>query len=284
LQRGAALFVVTFGAVGPNALWRSTDDGATWSALFTTDEYLDSVALSDDAQHVWLSGSSRLAPSRPLLWRSHDGGATVVVQPLDLSPLGAAPPRLVRPLAVDTRHGATDGRDLYLAALTDQITGNAVIHTRDGGATLSVLLETPAALLDVVLRTDEVWVVTSGGLFRGAPGGGALRAAGDLGQPRCLVEEAGALWACGSDGIPDFRVVSRSTDDGARFSGLFRFAETAGPLACPAQSEVAKICPPLWSLYAERLGVPRPDAGVPSDLGPLPPTPRPATGCSVRGF
>ena len=151
----------------------------------------------------------------------------------------------------------------------------ALLRASNDAATLDEKFTSLTETLQIVAQPNGVWAVTSGRLqFAGADG--VFAPAGDLAQSQCLAAHGGALWACSSTYAPDLRAIGRSDDGGAHFSAVFQFDQTAGILECPAGSTVSVQCPPVWQLYAERLGVAQP--GVP-DGGTT--TPPPAGGCSV---
>jgi hypothetical protein len=267
---GATIWAVTFGALGPNALWRSDDDARSFRSVLQSDDGFDTVAVSPGGAAIWLSATDAMTGAA-VLYVSTDGGAQFARRVPTYTLAGAAP-SLIRPLAVEASGVA------WLAAVGD--VARALLRGAPGGDALDEKWVVRGEITAVLPRAGEVLAVTTAGLVRVDGTSGAAAAIGDLAQPRCLVERGGALYACASNFPPDERVLSRS-DDGARtFQRLFRFNQTAGPVACAADTPVGRTCPSLWALYAERIGVtPTGDGGTGApDLGPSTP---PAGGCSL---
>jgi hypothetical protein len=263
------LWTATYSPTLPsNSLYRSDDDGVTWTPVFSGDENFDSIAVSSDGQNIWLGTTSRQPPNAPIVHISHDRGVSFsTVMPAYT--LDAATPRLFRPLAtVDGEPGgawlSVIGSDHY-----------ALLRASNDAATLDEKYTAITETLQILVVPTGIWAVTSGGLqFAGA--NGVFAPAGDLAQSQCLASHGGALWACSSTYTPDLRAIGRSDDGGAHFSPIFQFNQTTGIMDCPAGSTVATQCPPVWQLYSEKLGVPQP--GVPDGGTDMPP---PGGGCSV---
>jgi len=267
---GATVWAVTFGALGPNALWRSDDDARTFRAVLQADDGFDTVAVSPGTTAIWLSATDAMTGAA-LLYVSTDGGARFARIAPTYTLEGSAP-SLVRPLAVEASGVA------WLAAVGE--TSRALLRGAPGGATLDEKWIVRGEITAVLARAGEVLAVTTAGLVRVDGASGAAAAIGDLAQPRCLIEQGGALYACASNFPPDERVLSRSSDGARTFQRLFQFNQTAGPVACAPTTPAGRTCPPLWALYAERLGVTTaPDGGTGGpDLGTTTP---PAGGCSI---
>ena len=260
----STVWALTYSATAPsNGLWRSDDDGKTFAVAFSADEYFDSMAISSDGKTLWLGATMRTG-NAAVIHVSHDGGVSFSMVAVTYR-LGGVNPRLFRPLALvggDPTHAwlGVVGEDKY-----------ALLRARDDGADVVEQFTSITELLQVTETPDAVWAVTQSGLQRMLRSGGGFAAAGDLAQTQCLTAHNGALYACASDYAPDSRAVSRSDDNGIHFAKVLHFPESIGVAQCAAGTTVATICPPLWELYSERLGV---SHGV--DAGTTTPT---AGGC-----
>lgn len=75
------LFVATSHPNGNNGVYRSDDEGESFTALGLQDEdvLFRTLVASHDATRVWVAGF-RLADAEPFLWVSADGGATFAQQ------------------------------------------------------------------------------------------------------------------------------------------------------------------------------------------------------------
>jgi hypothetical protein len=255
-------WAVTYASTPTNALYLSGDDGKSFAPVFTADANLNGVALSPDAQRIWLSGSRR-GTNAPVLWLSTDWGRSF--QQLNVTyQIDGMVPTTLRVLAVDPR----DPTHAWLAASRE----SARSLVESDGTTFSERLRTTGDIFSIAFDASTTWAATQAGLYRGAPGA-SLTPKGDLSQAYCVILDGATVWACSSNYTPDFKVLARSDDGGDHFTGVFKFDQTVGPADCPAGTPVATICPPQWELYSERLDVPRPDLGG----GPPPPP----SGCSV---
>jgi hypothetical protein len=257
-----------------NALYRTDDDGKTWVPTLQEDAYLNSVAISADGQTIYVGGVERQGGA-PVLYLSRSRGQTFSsITPNYL--LDGAVPTTLRVLAVDPSNDSI----VWLAASKEP--KRALVKASGDGAVYEEQFQLPVDVYQVAFDGTTVWAATQAGL-RKSVAGGAFAAAGDLSQTQCVIVKGATIYACSTNYQPDLKVLARSDDGGNHFVKVFQFSETAGPLeTCPAGTPVATLCPPLWDLYAERLGVPvdRPDMG--SDGGGFPPPP--PSGCSLTGF
>jgi hypothetical protein len=266
-----AAWAVTYASQSDdNALYRTGDDGLTWSPIFRTDAYLNSVAVSGDGQTLYVGGVERVGAA-PVLYLSHDRGQSFS----RITPayrLDGMPPVTLRVLSVDP----ADGSVVWLAAARDP--KRALVRATAEGTQYQEQFQVSGEIFNLAFDRSRatVWAATQAGLRRSIAGA-PFAPAGDLTQTQCVSMRGAAIYACSSNFQPDLKVLARSDDGGDHFTGIFQFSQAAGPIeTCPAGTPVATLCPPLWDLYAERLGVP---AGP--DLGSGASDPLAPAGCSM---
>lgn len=257
-------WAVSYASQAPwNAVFHTTDAGETWTAVVQADVYFNSVAVSGDGATIWAAGVERSGAGRPVLYVLRDRGASVDTVPLAINLGGTA--TLVRVLAVDPADAGT----AWLVAHKEPV--RALVRASAFGAQLTEELREPGDIAGVAFDATRgaVWAATQTGLKRKL-GAGAFAPAGGLPTAQCVYARAGAIWACSSNVAPAHLVVARSDDGGETFRRVFKWDDTAGPFeGCPAGTPVAEMCPALWQLYAERLGVtqPKADGGVDGGMG-----------------
>lgn len=240
-----ALSVTPFVSGGPPPLarvHRSNDAGDGYvlvgsieGALLETLEHAPSLP-----SRVYLAGATA-PPSRPVVYRSDDGGQTVEETPF-------AWPSDVERLYV----AAIDPSDhdvVYLRGSLAPSSGKstAIFRSTDGGASYEELLRTTGPALGFAVSSDgaTVWVgSTTEGLQRSSDGGDSF-ALVDPGQVRCLRHHEGALYVCGGppQGSP---MLGRSTDGGQRVEALVASCELDGALACGDPSSPVSACAASW--------------------------------------
>lgn len=266
-------WAVSYSSEAPwNAVFRTADDGVTWTALFQADVNFNGLAISADGTTLYATGQERAGGQRLVVYVSQDRGQSF--QPVYPSyTLDGQVPRELRVLAVDP----ADPQVAWLTAFKDP---KYALVKATGHATQTVeQFQSPGAIEQVAFdgARQTTWAATQGGLIRQAAGG-AWERASHLATAQCVDVRGSSIFACSTSYAPDFLVIARSDDGGQSFRSIYRYDETAGPLTgCPPDTPVARICPGLWDLYAERLGVPvaRVDGG--GDGASPPPGPG---GCS----
>ncbi len=236
--------------------FRTVYDGAP-GVLFLTLE-----AAPSNPRRVYLTARAA-NPARDLLYRSDDGGSTLVESPLDLQ--GGAEGWLS---AVDP----TDPDVVYLRSFVDdprrpgELGATLLLRSSDGGAHFTELTRTVGAMRGFALSGDgrTVWVGgPEDGLLRSVAGGPFERVSGV--QVQCLRWHAGALYVCGNHVIDGFNL-ARSDDDGRTVVPLVDFRTLGPPTACPAGTAVRDVCAPTWSTVRSGFGS-LPDAGAGLDGG-----------------
>lgn len=151
------------------------------------------------------------------------------------------------------------------------------------------VLDTASPIGDVAIdRTGTVRVAMLGGPAGAPPLASVDRGASFAplaGAPpvSCIGQRGdGAVFGCGADGEPGFAAVARSAAGGA-WRKVFRFAELAGPLDCPAGTGERDACAGRWPAVQQQLGATAPACSAPPAAEV--PTPAPARdgGCCDTG-
>ncbi len=215
-----------FEVEAPNALYLSTDGGATFGAPAYTEAagYLAGVEASHTEGHVLVSGyfSARDGGSDlPYLARTADLGATwaQALHP-ELEP---------RRIAIAQVYPSDD----HVAYLRLFGTGQDALAVTDASGGIQNLLELDEPMSAFALGGDGTLYVgaKSGHLWVREPGATSFTL-GSGPKLRCLAERAGTLYACGDDLVDGF-ALGVSTDHGATFHGLLRLQDIATLEACP---------------------------------------------------
>lgn len=254
-----------------NALFRSGDDGLTWSPIHgpTPDVWYESIAVAPSDPR-WIYAVHNRPPLRAEPWditvlRTDDGGSTWQQVSFDhvehewrLYVLAVDPTNPQRALARTQNLYPREAERLVL--------------TEDGGRTWRDVLRM-TQILSATYSADGRTAWVGGpvdGLHRSDDGG---RSFVQVSTPsvRCIVMVGEELWICGDDFTDGF-ALGRSFDGGATFEGVASLRSIGGVLACPAGTTVQRICPgeraTLDAILAMAPGGPRPqDAGPASDAG-----------------
>lgn len=280
------LWVATAESAGTNNVYRSTDNGVTFTpgGLPSATIWWKSIEVArSQPQRIYVTGYQVAQEARAHLYRSDDGGGGWTEQPLPADLVFGAPP-LVLVAAVDP----ADPDHLLLTSVgANPPSGDRLYRSTDGGGSFVEVLATTDAVRDVVFRKDgSVLVATlAGGTFeaRGAQPFTRLGATSpnspDVQPPRlgCIAERPGGeLIGCGANWQPDFMAVGRATDPLA-WQKLFRFVELAGPLACPAGTTTQELCAPMWPALQQQFAATGPPETCGGAMGPVdgpPPMPR----------
>lgn len=214
------------------------------------------VAPSDD-KRVYITGYQVADTPAAHFYRSDDGGAQWMPQPLADVRYGGTPVLRVR--AVDP----TNPDIVFMSSeAANPPLGDLLYRSTDGGATWTEVLATDATVHDVVIREGgQVLVATqiktttalAGGTLYASRDGGATFTAPD-GAPKlaCLAQSSdGTLYGCGANWEPDFMAVARSVDGGATWEKVWRFVEMADALQCAPGTVQHDTCDvELWDCPA----------------------------------
>jgi hypothetical protein len=258
-------------AAGPDGLLRSIDGGSAFAEeLAPADRHFHAVAASAE---TWWAAATDLAGERLFLW-TKEGQGSWLEREIE-RPAGMAAPIALSLLAARDRTAwllvAPQGPDVLLQL--DE--GGATSHPLDvGTGTLTDLaVEDTAAGL-------RLWYVRDG-LFLSSlspdPAGGALIREDHLAFPPGLGIDLreGQLWTAPQSHLVG-ALLARSEDGGASFQTLAYPDDIVGPLSCPADSDVARVCEPLWELLLPRIrgfDTPVVDTGTPPEVTSIPPHP-----------
>jgi hypothetical protein len=171
----------------------------------------------------------------PYLARSTDGGASFLL--VDQGALGAS---ILRIIAVDPKNP----QRLFLRVTKRD--GESLGVSDDGGATVRDALDVPSALTAFLLRADGSVLVGArdGTAFRSSDGAQTFAPWTVPIHLRGLAEHAGTIYAVGDNTIDGFAIAT-STDNGATFTPMFRYAQIAGPATC---GNVASTCAGPWAM------------------------------------
>jgi MYXO-CTERM domain-containing protein len=219
--------------------------------------------------------------------RSPDGGGSFVKNSLGTM-VDGQPAADLHLLAVDPR----DPNVIYLRAQVTfvgdgaLVARQALIRSTDGGMTGTTIWEmngtttssgTSRGIDGVAIDVPrgKVYVATADGLLEGSDPGSAptvtLTATSMLSQAQCVDVFQGNVFACANNYAPDSAALAKSTDGAQSFTSVLRFADTKGPVSCPAGTPVADQCPYYWLTYGEALGVINPGIDGGADMGTNPP-------------
>jgi hypothetical protein len=260
-----------------NRVFRSSDGGRTFVALNegVRGVLFETVELSDsDPRRVYFTGVTE-SDRRPVLYRSDDGGRTLLELPLNL-------------------HG---GRDAWLAGVdptnpdvlwlrstllddAGMVSGTLLLRSGDGGRNFTVAHQTRGPMLGFAYSADGRTLWLGGpnpedGLQR-SDDGGRFQQVSTV-QVLCLRWHAGALYVCQNHTV-DGVALARSDDGGRSRVPLLRFDALEGPASCPAGTVARDLCALRWLSVRRSFTVPDAgtlDAGRPTDAG----TPAPRSGC-----
>jgi photosystem II stability/assembly factor-like uncharacterized protein len=177
------------------------------------------------------------APQIPALARSTDGGATWST--IDAGT--AAGTSELRIMAID----AADAQTIYLRAIGPF--GEAVMLTRDGGATFSTPLSLDGGSITAFVRMPSGTLLVGGLMgttavgFRSVDRGATFVDWPEVPFLRDLAERGGQLFAASDNLYENDWAVGESSDEGATFQPLLAFGQVRGVRAC-AQATCAQTC------------------------------------------
>ena len=165
--------------------------------------------------------------------------------------------------------------------------GGGQFQSDDAAETWTEILALEGQMLGFALAPDGQKVAVGlkqGGVYVASTTDHVFSRVNDTGV-RCLSWAQAGLYACGNQAQDGF-TVGLSTDDGATFAALYDLLEIQ--LAdCPAGTDNAESCPPLFSDLLDQLGGGEGAGGAPpstassASVGGAS-TAEPADGCSCR--
>ena len=255
--------------VPANGIHRSVDGGATWALVQEWDARLMRSVRFGPAGRAYAI-AAQVDPAAAWLLRSDDAGQTWQELPVPTDGV-----EVVTIGSVSATH-PTDPDVLWLNF--DGSTKDAVFASEDGGQSFSAVSGIPDAFLDVTLRDPGGWLVGGARALHRSDDGVTWSSVAGAPQGWGGDEDDRGFWLAVNT-LADDRAVVRIESDGS-VTDVLPTLDLAGPLQCPADSDVAVVCEPLWDeLYEvlERMR-PRPSGGDDDDSA-APPDP----GCADCG-
>jgi photosystem II stability/assembly factor-like uncharacterized protein len=263
---GQAAAVSVDSGTSSSEVWRTQDDGRSWSAWGAplTGVYAATLDVATDAQHtIYVSGVIEDGSVSGVLARSADGGQSWM--------------RFDVP-------GVSNVSEPYIAAVASNDVNTVYVRlsgspghllvTHDGGQHFDTLLDFAGPMDGFALSPDGQFALAAGrvdGVWRAATA--VLRFDRLSCAPlHCLSWTESGLFACADELEAGF-VIGESTDLGHSFQPLLHLPCVRGPLACDTQSTVARACSDAWPMISEQLGTDCTAAGASS----------PRTDCSSSG-
>jgi MYXO-CTERM domain-containing protein len=269
---------------GDNALYVTHDHGATFNRLpglqTMSGRLFEGVRVAPSNPMVlYVTSITPGAQSTPSMHRSDDGGATFNTYAISYTLSGVVPEN-VEPFAVDPR----DPQVVWVRAsitVPDSSGGlkprQAMLRSSDRGQSfVEVLVQDGVVTASGSSRgldgfaidsaNARVYASTASGVFGGADPGGAatvtMSPIGNLSQAQCVDVHGGSIFACSNNYTPDNAALAESDDNGQTFRSILRYADTEGPVDCPASTPVGQYCPLYWYTYGSMLGIEFTDGGV----------------------
>lgn len=230
-------------------LWRSDDRGNTWQLAFALkDHYPLGLVVAEDGRALALTSVTPGMPRELMLHLSTDGGASFQSRTLSYS-LNGMPALSMVPLWIDPR----TPDQVYVA--TQNSAPNALLRVGLTGVPLEQMrVDTGIRDMKRDVRKDRLLVAISKGLWV-AKSGETLQSVSTIAASQCLSIHGDTAYACGWNYAPDQAAIAKLSDDAASFTKVFQYHDTQSPVTCPSDTPVAKICPPVWSMYADQLGI-----------------------------
>lgn len=273
------VWVATADGAHANSVYRSTDGGQTFASVGASLPALwwKSVVVAPASPLVAYAAGYQVATSTPTTqaFMTRDAGATWTELSLAGVKLGATPVTTIA--AVDAAASTT----LFLTSVgAAGPEGDRLYRSVDGGLSFTEVLATTRPVVSVVIRPGGVVLAVSGdGTYRSTDGGVTFGPGAPVPKLGCLgTRPDGTLVSCAANWDPDFMAVATSPD-GAQYDKLMRFAQLAGPLACPAGTPSHDLCDPLWPALQMQFGATGPtDPSCAAPSEPLePPVETPPT-------
>ncbi len=246
-------------------LMRSTDDGATWSALgpllpadvspLTVD-----VAPSDPSRIYVSATLDSMHDFSGVLLRSDDAGTTFSRADI--------PSTAGYHLAWISAVNPVNADGVYVRVQDPM--GTQIWNTADGGKTFQKIFTGTGQLLGFAISPDGSEIAVGGpsdGIWVGGSDGTNLARRSDV-APTCLAWNADGLYACADWKTAGFSI-GRSSDHGATFETVLRFDALCGQTACGASTQVGMSCSTEWLAVAPTVGSTCGiDAGIPDASAP----------------
>jgi hypothetical protein len=128
----------------------------------------------------------------------------------------------------------------------------------DAGRSWKKVFDSPSPILGFAMPDDGSKVIVgSRDGISSSPTNAFSFTKGSVAEIQCLAMTGGILWACSTERSGFFLGTSRN--GGRNFDPRLHLEEVKGPLECPAESSVAKLCTADWEKVRRELGVPDPN-------------------------
>lgn len=269
--QGGAIYVASGRYGVTNGVWRSTDDGVTFSATSASDDatFYSSVVLAPSRPQRLYVGAWYFDPAVSKLLVSDDGAASFST--VDLSALLPA----AGPFTVLAVHPAKP--EVLLAALSSNASPvhHWLLRSADAGQSFQVVQELAEPATQAAFSDDgaTAWIAAGATLYESTDEGATISALSSPTQQACVAVRPGRRWVCGAMDDDGFAV-----EAGPQAGPLTPWLtwEKIGAVAdCPADSQVRTTCEPFYPVLRAELGLP--------PLEPDVPTPPAPTGCGCTG-
>ncbi|MBX7097773.1 MAG: hypothetical protein K1X89_08680 [Myxococcaceae bacterium] len=288
--RGLALtsagLVASSGKFGvTNAVRVSADEGQTWQDTGQSSEVLfftDVVAAPSQPSRVY--GGA---------WWYEDGGTTFVLRS-DTGGTGFTRTEVTTlvpvhgPLRILAVHPTKP--DVVLLAVNDD-PGNlsVLVRSGDGLSTFAVVQEEHQPFNSAAFSSDGALAFAASfeHLYRSADEGRTFAALNAPKRNACVGVAPGAYYACADNDLDGY-VLGRGDPAAPGLTGVLRWKDIQGVLACPAGSSVAQKCGAVWPVVQASFpgfdGGLASDGGTPgTDGGTTPPVTPKGCGCGAPG-
>jgi hypothetical protein len=154
--------------------------------------------------------------------------------------------------------------------------GDTLLRSEDGAMSWTPVLSLPGDgndLLGFAISSDGQKVLAgtlTNGVFTSTDGGKTFTMQANKIKMWCggRRDADDALFSCGANWNPDQKAFARSTDDGASWQKVFRFAELDDQLLCAPTSKHAQMCD--WQSIKDMFGIGVADAGPPDGMAGAP--------------
>jgi hypothetical protein len=281
-----------------NDVFVSGDNGVTFTSrgMLSPEIWWKSVKVApSNPATVYITGYQVAGTPTAYFYRTTNEGMQWTPSPLANVMYASTP--VIRVKAVDP----TNPDVVYLASEgSNEITGDRLYRSADGGMTWTEVLATTATIHDVVIRDAQNVIVSTqqktassimgGPAYVSTDGGKSFNPLANAPQLACVAKRAdGTLFGCAANWDPDFKAVAKSTDGGATWDKVWRFVEIAGAVQCAdgtVQHDTCDValwdCPSCQTDLKRQFGAKGPSCGAAAADPPITQPPK-KDGCCDAG-
>lgn len=262
--QGGAIYVASGRYGVTNGVWRSTDDGVTFSPTPAQDAatFFSSVVLAPSRPQRVYVGAWYFDPAASKLLVSDDGAASFST--VDLS--GALP--AAGPFTVLAVHPAKP--EVLLAALSSNASPvrHWLVRSADAGQTFQVVQELPEPATQAAFSDDgaTAWIAAGATLYESTDEGASIAALPSPTQQACVAVAPARRWVCGAMDDDGFAVASGPQP--GPLTPWLTWEKIGGVADCPAGSAVRTTCDPFYPVLRAELGLPPLEADPPTPTAP----------------